>query len=84
MMVKIIKADKLTILQFIKQKRLIWVYDLVEKFKYTDKSARERLRRLKRQGLVINMTRGCYELTEEGYKKIKILAERQEACYDKE
>lgn len=76
---KVIKANKLTILQFIKQKRLIWVYDLVEKFKYTDRSARQRLKRLKKQGLVINMTRGCYELTEEGYKKIKILTERQEA-----
>jgi len=76
MMAKVIKADKLAVLEFIMGKRLIWVYELVEKFKYTDKSARERLRRLKKQGLVINMTRGCWELTEEGYRKLRYYGKR--------
>ena len=58
MMSKAIEANKLAVLEFMMGKRLIWVYELVEKFKYTDKNARERLRRLKKQGLVINMTQG--------------------------
>lgn len=73
---KVVKADELTILQFIKQKRLIWVYELVEKFKYTDYSARGRLKRLKKEGLAINMTPGCWELTEEGYKKLRYCGKR--------
>ncbi len=73
---KVVKADKLTILQFIKQKRLIWVYELVEKFKYTDYSARGRLKRLKKEGLVINPTRGCWELTGEGYRRLRYYGKR--------
>ncbi len=65
------KASKLQVLEFIKERQLVWVYEVVQKFGYTDHGARIRLTRLKKAGLVINMTRGCWELTEEGYRKLR-------------
>ena len=65
------KASKLQVLEFIKERQLVWVYELVQKFGYTDHGARIRLNRLKKDGLVINMTKGCWELTEEGYRKLR-------------
>jgi len=66
-----ILATKLQVLEFIEGKGLVWVYEIEQKFGYTDHSARDRLRRLKKEGLVINMTRGCWELTEEGYRRLR-------------
>jgi len=71
MTAKVIKANKLQVLEFIKSKRLVWVYELVQEFGYTDRSARKRLERLKKEGLAINMTRGAWELTEEGYRRLR-------------
>ena len=65
------KATKLQVLEFIKERQLVWVYEVAQKFGYTDHGARIRLIRLKKAGLVINMTRGCWELTEEGYRKLR-------------
>jgi len=76
MQTKVIKANKLQVLEFIKERQLIWVYELVQEFGYTDRSARDRLYRLKKAGLVINMTRGCWELTEEGYRKLRYYGKR--------
>jgi len=53
-----IKATKLDVLEFIKKKGLIEIWQLRDKFNYSDESAHKRLQRLKKQGLVINMTRG--------------------------
>jgi DeoR/GlpR family transcriptional regulator of sugar metabolism len=69
----VIKATKLQVLEFIKERQLVWVYELVQEFGYTDRSARIRLIRLKKDGLAINMTRGAWELTEEWLQKVKIL-----------
>ena len=63
-------ATKLQVLEFIAKRRLVWVYEIEQEFGYTIRSARDRLRRLKKAGLVINMTRGCWELTEAGYRKL--------------
>jgi len=71
MTAKVIKATKLQVLEFIEERRLVWVYEIEQKFGYTDRSARKRLERLKKDGLVINMTRGCWELTVEGYRKLR-------------
>lgn len=59
MITKVLKAEKLTVLKFIMDRGVIHPYDLVE-FGYTDRSARVRLKRLKKEGLIINMTRGCW------------------------
>ena len=66
---KIILGTKLDILEFIMRRKLTWPYELVEKFGYSPRYVPILLNRLKRAGLVINMTRGCWELTEEGYRR---------------
>ena len=47
------------------------MYDIEQKFGYTYNSARNRLKRLKKEGLIINMTRGCWELTEAGFGRLR-------------
>ena len=71
-----IKATKLDVLEFIKKKGLIEIWQLRDKFNYSDESAYKRLQRLKKQGLVINMTRGSLELTEEGYRRLRYYGKR--------
>ncbi|MBA7693164.1 hypothetical protein ES703_101740 [subsurface metagenome] len=71
-----IKATKLDVLEFIKKKGLIEIWQLRDKFNYSDESAYKRLQRLKKQGLVINMPRGSWELTEEGYRRLRYYGKR--------
>lgn len=71
-----IKAMKLDVLEFIKKKGLIEIWQLRDKFNYSDESAYKRLQRLKKQGLVINMTRGSLELTEEAYRRLRYYGKR--------
>lgn len=56
---------KLNILEFIMKKELVWAYELEDEFGYSPRSVAVRLSRLKKQGLIINMTKGCWELSEE-------------------
>ena len=55
---------------------LVWAYDSVERFGYSPRYVPVLLNRLKRAGLIINMTRGCWELTEEGYGKLRYYGRR--------
>jgi len=64
-------ASKLQVLEFMSERRIVWIYEIEQKFGYTYYSAKNRLRRLKKEGLVINMTRGSWELTEEGYRRLR-------------
>ena len=75
-MPKSVLATKLDILEFIKRKKIISSYELVEKFHYSEKTIPKLLYRLKKAGLIINMTRGCWELTEDSYKKLKYYGKR--------
>lgn len=70
-MAKKILATKMDILEFISKKRIVWAYELAEKFRFSHRYVPVLLNRLKKAGLVINMTRGCWELTEDSYKKLK-------------
>ena len=63
------KATKREILDFIAEQGMIEVWQLRDKFGYTHESAKSKLSRLKKEGLVINMTRDRWELTEKGYKR---------------
>ena len=69
-------ARKLDTLKFIMKRGLIWRYELEEEFGYSHWSITKTLTRLKRQGLIINMTRGCWELTEKGYDKLEYYGRR--------
>ena len=70
-MTKKILATKVDVLEFIMKRRLVWPYELEERFGYNPGSVSVTLSRLKKQRLVINMTRGCWELTEEGYRRLR-------------
>jgi len=76
MSTKQIKAPKVDVLEFIMRRGVVQVYELQDKFHYSYWGAKNRLRRLKKEGLVINMTRGSWELTEEGYKRLKYYGKR--------
>jgi len=75
-MAKRILARKLDILEFIMKKRLVWAYEIEQKFGYSPWSISKTLTRLKKAGLIINMTRGVWELTEEGYRKLRYYGRR--------
>ena len=65
------KASKLDVLEWIMKKGMVWAYELAEHFGFTPHYVENLLWRLKKAGLVINMTKGCWELTEEGFGKLK-------------
>jgi len=75
-MMKKILATKIEVLEFIMKRKLVWLYELTEKFNYSPGYVRVLLTRLKKAGLIINMTRGCWELTEEGYRKLRYYGKR--------
>jgi len=69
-------ARKLDVLEWIMKRRLVWPYELEDHFGFSREYAYVLLSRLKKAGLVINMTRGCWELTEEGFRKLKYYGRR--------
>ena len=64
-------AEKLDLLEFIKERELVYAYEIEENFGYSHRSVPNTLTRLKKAGLIINMTKGCWELTVEGYRKLE-------------
>jgi len=64
-MVKKILANKLEILAFIRERKLVWVHEIRDRFGYSPQYVPHLLSRLKKARLVINMTKGCWELSEE-------------------
>ena len=76
MSMKKLLASKLDILEFIMRRNFISPYELVEKFHYSENSLPTTLYRLKKAGLIINMTKDYWELTVEGYKKLRYYRKR--------
>jgi len=76
MSMKKLLASKLDILEFIMRRNFISPYELVEKFHYSENSVSRTLGRLKKAGLIINMTKDYWELTVEGYKKLRYYRKR--------
>jgi len=64
-------VKKLDMLEWIMKRRRVWPYELVDHFGFTPGYAYVLLNRLKRAGLITNMGRGCWVLTEEAFKKLK-------------
>jgi hypothetical protein len=58
------RATKEQILEFIKNRRIIFSYELIHHFGYTHGSACYRLWLLKKQGLALSDGRGAWVLTE--------------------
>jgi DNA-binding transcriptional regulator PaaX len=70
-MKKRLLARRLGLLKFIKERELVYAYEIEENFGYSNRSVPATLTRLKKAGLIINMTKGCWELTEKGFRKLK-------------
>ena len=75
---------KLEILTFIRDRKIIWIRDLVSEFGYEYWGAVSRLKRLCREGLVTaiyvrGLNQGRYVLTERGYARIDYLTEVKQA-----
>jgi predicted transcriptional regulator len=64
-------ARRLDLLKFIRERELVYAYEIEENFGYNHRSISNTLTRLKKAGLIINMTKRCWELTEEGYRKLR-------------
>ena len=65
-------SGKLDLLQWMwEQQRQIETYELADHFDLTRGSAKTTLSRLKKARLVVNMTRGRWELTWDGLRKLE-------------
>ena len=72
------RATKLELLQFIEGKRIVFIFDLVERFGYTYYSAVNRLRTLRAQTLATSDGRGHWVLTDEGMRRLKWLRQKKQ------
>ena len=62
---------KLDILAWLRERGMIESWELSEHFRLTRQSAKTTLWRLKKAGFIINMTPNRWELTEDGFAKLK-------------
>jgi len=70
-------ATKRQVLEFISERKLVQNWELAEKFGFSPKYVTHNLLpRLKKEKLIINMTRGFWELTEEGYRRLRYYTEK--------
>lgn len=67
---------KIDMLEWIMKRRRVWPYELADHFGFTPGYVSVLLARLKRDGLITNMGRGCWVLTEEAFKKLKYYGRR--------
>jgi Mn-dependent DtxR family transcriptional regulator len=56
---------------------MVETWEVMQKYNYRDDNACEKLSRLKKQGLIINLQRGHWELTVEGYRRLNFYAKKQ-------
>ncbi len=71
-----VKASNQEVLEFIRLKKAIEVWQLCAKFRFTDKSARNKLTKLKKAGLVENVMPGRWILTVAGEARVKYYSKR--------
>lgn len=66
------KATKIEVLEFITEREIVSIHDLVEYFGYRYATANWRLWRLQKEGLVskLGAVRGKWVLTEKGYSRL--------------
>jgi len=67
---ELVKARKIDVLEFIYDREAVTADDLVEKFGYTYSGAHSRLSQLRKQGLIQQVTKGRWCLTNRGYDKL--------------
>lgn len=67
---QLIKATKLTVLEFIYGREMITAFDLIQEFDYTYSSAHCRLSLLKREGFIQRTGGGHWCLSDRGFDKL--------------
>lgn len=72
---------KIEKLKFIRDNEPIQPWQFRDYFNYTEGSVKKDLWRLKKQGLIINMPIGFWELTEIGYRRLEYHGEKQQKKY---
>ena len=70
MELKLVKARKIDVLEFIYDREAVTADDLMGKFGYTYSGAHSRLSQLSKQGFIQQLTKGHWRLTEKGYDKL--------------
>ena len=70
MELKLVKARKINVLEFIYDREAVTARDLMGKFGYTYSGARSRLSQLRKQGFIQQVTKGHWRLTNRGYDKL--------------
>jgi len=65
-----VKARKIDLLEFIYDREVVTADDLMEQFGYTYSGAHSRLSQLSKQGLIQQLTKGRWCLTEKGCNKL--------------
>jgi len=70
------KVKKLQLLQFF-HKKMVEAWQLEREFGFSHDYAQQVFHRLKKQGLIINMRPGRYELTEKGLRRLKYYGKRE-------
>jgi len=67
---KLVKARKIDLLEFIYGREAVTADDLMERFGYTYSGAHSRLSQLSKQGFIQQLTKGRWCLTEKGCDKL--------------
>jgi Mn-dependent DtxR family transcriptional regulator len=70
------KVSKRQILEFISNRRVIEYWELREKFNIADRTAENKLTKLKKEGLVINVPGSRWILTVKGDRRVLYYVER--------
>jgi hypothetical protein len=71
------KISKIDFLAYIKSQDFVEIWQLRDKFNFLEKYVSQRLWRLKKQELVINMFHGQWELTEKGYRRLRYYGKKK-------
>jgi hypothetical protein len=69
-----IKCTKEDLLRYIHKRGMVENWEIDQKYRYADGTARHKLNRLKKQGLVINLEADHWELTVDGIKRLRYYA----------
>jgi len=69
-MVRVRRATKIEVLEFIWKMEIVRIHDLVDRFGYTEGGACWRLVSLKKEGLVDNEQKGEWTITDLGLKRL--------------
>ena len=67
---RIKRASKIEILRYIKSQGYIELWQMMDHYGYSYRSAHKTIERLKARGLIIDMLKGQWEVTYEGEKKL--------------